>query len=202
MNKRASLRRPVAILTAGIIVALAALGTVAVASSRSHADSANALQYTVSHGTPVSASTMSQRAETALAASGATGQLYELGTRGDHAYYRGTQSDGSPCYAAGGGSDVATVACLYSNEEMPSALVDMSTVVIRRSDAPKMHLDSVEGIAADQVAAVGIERADGALVTTPVSGNSYRFDAEAIPADAVAIVALDASGKILQRKTV
>lgn len=184
-------------------LALAAIGSaVAVASSRTHASGASSPEFTVGRGTLVSPQLISSRAQSALSASGATGQLYLLGKQGDHAYYRDAQSDGNACYAVGSGTDITSVACLYSDQEMPAALIDMSTVVVRRSDAPNLHLESVEGIAADQVSAVGVERADGSIVTTPVSGNAYRFEPGAIPSDAVAIVALDETGKVLQTKEV
>ena len=64
------------------------------------------------------------------------------------------------------------------------------------------RLEAVEGIAADQVSAVGVERKDGSLVTVAVADNSYRFARDAIPSDPVAIVALDESGAVVQRKTV
>lgn len=201
-NGSRNTKRRGAILAAAI-VALVALGSaVAVASSRSHASSASTPPFTVGQGTLVSPQVISSRAESVLAASGATGPLYLLGKQGDHSYYRDAQANGSVCYALGSGTDILSVACLYSDQVMPSALVDMSTVELRPSDAPKIHLRSVEGIASDQVSAVGIEREDGSLVTTAVSGNSYRLEPDAIPTDAVAIVALDASGKVLQRKSV
>ena len=91
--------------------------------------------------------------------------------------------------------------CLKLGEEMPTALMDMSVVAIAPSAPSSPRLVAVEGIAADQVAAVGIEGKDGSLVTVRVPGNSYRFAPDAIPSDPVAIVALDESGAVIQRKT-
>ena len=143
---------------------------------------------------------MTDQQRRTLTVSGATDQLYPLGRNGDHAYYRAGGADGGTCYAVGNDSVLLEVGCLKLGEEMPTALIDMSVVAIAPSAPSSPRLVAVEGIAADQVSSVGIEREDGSLVTVR-PGNSYRFAPDAIPSDPVAIVALDESGAVIQRKT-
>ena len=145
---------------------------------------------------------MTDQQRKALTVSGATDQLYLLGQSGDHGYYRAVGADGHACYALGSDAALLSLACLHSGPEMPTALMDMSLFAINRSDGSMPRLVAVEGIAADQVSAVGIERKDGSLVTVSVADNSYRFARDAIPSDAVAIVALDGSDAVVERKTV
>jgi hypothetical protein len=135
----------------------------------------------------------------ALEATGATDQLSLLGKSGDHSYYRASTTDGRTCFAIGDGAHLRDLGCLHSDEEMPTALLDANRVAVTRDD-PVLHLFGDEGIAADEVSAVGLERSDGSLVTTRVVDNVYRFADAAIPSDAVAIVALDKSSAVLERK--
>lgn len=182
-----------------VVIGMAAAAlTFAVASPRS--DSSTTL-FTVGQGVQVPSQLMTDQQRRTLTASGATDQLYLLGQHRDHAYYRAVGADGRPCYAVGSDAVLFAMACLYSDREMATALFDMSVVTIDPSAPSSPRLVAVEGIAADQVAAVGIERRDGSLVTVRVAGNSYRFAPDAIPSDPVAIVALDESGAVIQRKT-
>jgi hypothetical protein len=188
-------------IIAGLVllaVGAAAGSTIAVASSGSGAPSTG---FTIRQGTPVPSQLITDRERTALTASGATDQLYLLGQKGDHAYYRALGADGQACYALGNDTAFLEVGCLHSDSEMPTPLFDISRVVVGPSSGSVLRLDSVEGIAADQVSTVAIERADGSLVTAPVSENSYRFADDAIPSDSVAIEALGANGAVLQRKS-
>jgi hypothetical protein len=187
--------------TALVVIGMAAAGLAfAVTSSRS--DSSSTL-FTVGQGVRISAQGITDQERTALTVSGATDQLYLLGQHGDHRYYRAVGADGHTCYALGSDAALLSLACLHSGPEMPTALIDMSCCgVIAPSGRAVFRLEAVEGIAADQVLAVGIERKDGSLVTTPVAANSYRFAPDAIPSDAVAIVALDSSGAVVKRESV
>jgi hypothetical protein len=183
-----------------VLIAMAAAGSAfAVASSRN--DSSSTL-FTVGQGVRISAQVITDQERTALTASGATDQLYLLGQHGDHGYYRAVGADGHTCYALGRDAALLSLACLHSGPEMPTALIDMSCCgVLTPSGRAVFRLEAVEGIAADQVSAVGVERKDGSCVTVAVSDNSYRFAPDAIPSDPVAIVAIDESGAVIQRKT-
>jgi hypothetical protein len=182
-----------------VVIGMAAAGLAfAVASSRSDSSTT---PFTVGQGVRVPSELMTDQQRKALAVSGATDQLYLLGKNGDHSYYRAVGAQGGTCYAVGNDSALLEVGCLKLGEEMPTALMEMSVVAIAPSAPSSPRLVAVEGIAADQVATVGIERKDGSLVTVRVAGNSYRFAPDAIPSDPVAIVALDESGAVIQRKT-
>ena len=189
-----------------VVVGFAILGSaIAVASSqpgraKSHR-AANAVNaFSLRSGTPVSPALISDQYKRALEATGATDQLSLLGKSGDHSYYRASTTDGHTCFAIGDGNHLVDLGCLHSDEEMPTALLDTARVAVTR-DHPVLHLIGDEGIAADQVSGVGIERSDGSLVTTPVADNVYRFADDAIPGDAVAIVALDRLNALIVRKT-
>lgn len=195
MTKRRSM------FAALVVIGMAAAGLAfAVASSRSDSSTT---PFTVRQGVRVPSQLMTDQQRKALTVSGATDQLYLLGQNGDHGYYRAVGAEGHTCYALGSDAALLSLACLHSGPEMPTALIDMSCCgVIAQSGRAVFRLEAVEGIAADQVSAVGVERKDGSLVTVAVAHNSYRFAPDAIPSDPVAIVALDESGAVIQRKTV
>jgi len=189
-----------------VVVAFAILGSaIALASSKSGraksqraANSSSA--FSLPSGTPVSPALISDEDKRALESTGATDHLSLLGKSGDHSYYRASTIDGHTCFAIGDGNHLLDLGCLHSEEEMPTALLDTARVALTR-DHPVLHLIGDEGIAADQVSTVGIERSDGSLVTTPVADNVYRFADDAVPSDAVAIVAFDNSNAVIVRKT-
>jgi hypothetical protein len=193
------------VVAALVVVGLAILGSaIAVASSKparakSHRATDAASSFSLRAGTPVSPALITDQYKQALEATGATDQLSLLGRSGDHSYYRASTSDGHTCFAIGDRTHLVDLGCLHSDEEMPTALLDTARVAVTREQP--VHLIGDEGIAADQVSAVGIERSDGSLVTTPVADNVYRFADDAIPTDAVAIVALDRSNAVIVRKT-
>jgi hypothetical protein len=197
MMRRSKVRRQWWILGAALALSGAAAGSaIAVASSTNATQDA---LFTVGQGVRVPSQLISDQEQTALSASGATDQLYLLGRRGDHSYYRAVGADGRPCYAVGSDAVLFAIACLHSDTEMPTALFDMGQGVLSPAEGALPRVVSVEGIAADQVAAVGIQRSDGTMVTTPVADNCYRFAPDAIRSDAAAIVALDASGGVIDR---
>ena len=151
------------------------------ANSGKHGSSPAASQaFSLRPGTPVTAGELSDAYQGALSGAGVNDQLDLLGTNGDHSYYRGVGSAGQTCFVIGNTLAPALVACLHSEEAMPTALFDANRVTMASDMAPQLVAD--EGIAADQVATVGIERRDGSLVTTPVTDNVYRFSDDAIPA--------------------
>jgi hypothetical protein len=191
-----------------IVVATAASGT-AIAIASSQAGKANGTRsrsdgtsFTLrQQGAPVAAHLISAQDRRTLSVTGATDQLYLLEQNGGHSYYRAVGLDGKTCYAVGDGSQIVRAACLHVDAQMPTALFDASSAVVYPNNPAAAHLVSVEGIAADQVSAVGIERSDGTRITTPVVGNTYHFPESSIPRDAEAIVALDSSGTVLAKKS-
>ena len=188
-----------------VVLGLAGLGSaIALASSKSgKAKSSQAIAFTLRSGVPVAPAEISGDYRDDLASTGAAAtQLALLGQQGDHSYYRGSTADGRTCFAIGDSSHLHLLetGCLHSDQAMPTALLDTARVTMSTDDYV-LHLTGDEGIAADQVSTVAIERSDGSLVTTPVFDNVYRFADSAIPSDAVAIEALDRSGVVLQRKT-
>ena len=203
MARAAKHKWVVAALTVG---AFAGLGSaIAVASpwsesAKSQRGANGVSSFSLRSGTPLSPALISDQYKRALQSAGATDELSLLGKSGDHDYYRASRSDGRTCFAIGDGNHLLDLGCLHSDEAMPTALLDTARVAVTR-EHPTLHLIGDEGIAADQVSTVGIERSDGSLVTTPVADNVYRFADGAVPSDAVAIVALDGSNAVIVRKT-
>jgi hypothetical protein len=188
------------------VLAFAIVGSaIAMASSQSGSARAQrganaADSFSLRSGTPVSPALISDQYKRALESTGATDRLSLLGKSGDHLYYRASTADGHTCFAIGDSNHLLDLGCLHSDEEMPTALLDTASVAVTR-DHPVVHLIGDEGIAADQVSTVGIEASDGSLITTPVADNVYRFADDAIPIDAVAIMAFDKSNAVIVRKT-
>jgi hypothetical protein len=190
------------VVVALLVVSVASLGSaIAVASSRSgKGNSPQSGALSLRAGTPVASSDVNSDYAAALESTGATAQLALLGEEGDHSYYRASTVDGRTCFAIGDGTHLLNSGCVYSSDQMPTALLDSARVTMS-PQGDVLHLVGDEGIAADQVATVAIERSDGSFVTTPVIENVYRFADAAILSDAVAIVALDKSGAVLERKS-
>jgi hypothetical protein len=176
------------------------LSAVAVATGTSEAKTS----FTLNAGRPVGTQLLSEQDRQFLDVSGATEQIYLIGRSGERSYFRIVGSGGGPCYGVGSGSNsvgFVSIGCLHSDEAMPTALVDMSGVVMDPLDG-SVRLERVEGIASDQAQEVGLERPDGSRVVLPIADNVYRFAPEAIPTDTVAIVALDESGAVIERKLI
>jgi hypothetical protein len=124
-----------------------------------------------------------------------------LGTRGGRLFYVIANSAGSDCYAVGPAAAVRyTLGQVACNAAFPSAsapLVDFTVVHGGLGKGSPGHVFRSEGIAADGIAAVGFESADGSLVgVQPVVGNLYASTAP--PAEAVhKLVALDSDSKVV-----
>ena len=77
--------------------------------------------------------------------------------------------------------------------EVP-AVIDMSSVAINPTDG-SWKLETLQGIAADGIAAVGFVDASGDLHTTPVTDNVYRLDGQALSGGPSSeLVGLDSKG--------
>lgn len=129
--------------------------------------------------------------------------IFLIGRHGDRAYYITRRSGQGACYASGEllQLQLLDVVCTRT-DELQTAVIDMSGVVIDTKTGLILRLAQVEGIAANEVNRVGIEVGGQLVATTPVQSNVYRFAKNDLPASAEAIVALDASGKMLWRKPV
>lgn len=143
--------------------------------------------------------------EKLLESVGAVGELRLLAERGDHAYYRMAGLNGQPCFAMGPARprSIGTAQCLKSADAMPSAVVDMSEVVLDPSTRAIVRFERIEGIAADGVASIALEDGGVMVATAPVVKNTYRLDHAQVPPTAPdAIVALDGDGAVLWRGSV
>jgi hypothetical protein len=192
------MRKAVAVAVAVTLVAAAAvIGLAARSGSASHG-------YTIGPGIPVAVSDFMAISQDRLHGLGAS-KIALLGARGDRAYLKIQRDSGETCYAAsraGAGRELLDVSCLEGDAEMPTPLIDMSGVAVDPSTGVVVRLAQVEGVAADEVAKVGIEAGGSLVTTTPVANNVYRFAKAALPSQADAIVALSKSGNVLWRKAI
>lgn len=149
---------------------------------------------TISSGTAVARSGFNQSDQSMLARIGATGAISLVGSVGDSAYYSIAGVDGGHCYASGSvSSGGLSGGCMPASVDVP-AVVDMSGVVMSPTDGT-WKLETLEGIAADDIAAVGFVDASGALHATPVKGNVYRLAGQAFTGGSSSeLVGLDSSG--------
>jgi hypothetical protein len=127
--------------------------------------------------------------------------LQLIGTRGDRAFYRGTDSDDHPCLAAGDANELGTVGfTLCSRDERPLTASDPVIVVPdvqMTADSAGWQLVRVDGFATDSVARVTVTDSAGAVVAhAAVVDNVFSL----APAGAVepgTIKAYDRSGKLV-----
>jgi hypothetical protein len=192
------MRKAVTVAAGAAVVAAAALIGLA-------AHSGGAGQgFSVGAGEPIAAASFSAVSQRRLEALGAS-RIGLLGARGGRAYLKIQRTSGETCYGAartGASRELLDVACLDGSNEMPTPVVDMSGVAVDPATGAVVHVVQVEGVAADQVATVGIE-VDGRIVaTTPVANNVYRFQAGTLPAEPDAVVGFSKSGDELWRKPI
>jgi hypothetical protein len=127
--------------------------------------------------------------------------LQLIGTRGDRAFYRGTDADNHPCLGAGDASELGTVGfTLCSRDERPLTASEPVIVVpdVQKTEASAhWQLVRVEGFAADSVARVTVTDSAGVVAAQArVVDNVFSI----IPATAVdlqTINAYDRSGKLV-----
>ncbi len=185
-----------ALCFASVLTAVAALGTGR--SSTSHASAG----YTISAGIPTAISSLSAISQKRLAAVDAT-EVRLLGVMQGRAYYKIKRATGQTCYGAATISAppaLLDIGCLRGGEEMPAALLDMSGVAIDPATGNVVRIAQVEGIAANEVSEVAMEAGGSTIARIRVTDNVYRFSPGEIPPRVDAIVALDASGRVLWKK--
>ena len=144
-------------------------------------------------GKPVSPSAASRKLGIA--------SLQLIGTRGNRAFYRGTDADNHPCLGAGDASDLGTVGfTLCSRDERPLIASDPVIVVpdVQMTEGSgRWQLIRVDGFAADSVARVTATDSGGAVVgEAQVVDNVFSI----VPAAAVepgTIKAYDRGGKLV-----
>ena len=144
-------------------------------------------------GRPVSPSAASRKLGIA--------SLQLIGTRGDRAFYRGTDVDNHPCLGAGDASDLGTVGfTLCSRDERPLIASDPVIVVpdVQMTEgSAQWQLVRVDGFAADSVARVTATDSVGVVVgEAQVVDNVFSI----VPAAAVepgTIKAYDRRGKLV-----
>jgi hypothetical protein len=144
-------------------------------------------------GKPVSPSAASRKAGIA--------SLQLIGTRGDRAFYRGTDVDNHPCLGAGDASDLGTVGfTLCSRDERPLTASDPVIVVpdVQMTEgSARWQLVRVDGFAADSVTRVTAADSAGVVVgEAQVVDNVFSI----VPAAAVepgTIKAYDRAGKLV-----
>jgi hypothetical protein len=127
--------------------------------------------------------------------------LQLIGTRGDRAFYRGTDADNHPCLGAGDASDLGTVGfTLCSRDERPLIASDPVIVVpdVQMTEGSgRWQLVRVDGFAADSIARVTATDSVGEVVgEAQVVDNVFSI----VPAAAVepgTIKAYDRGGKLV-----
>jgi len=127
----------------------------------------------------------------------------KIGTAGNASFFRVVSSSGRDCYGSGrtgAAWPFAAIICSTAAPYFPSAanpILDQSLV---GADSPSegLHFMSLQGVAADGVAAIqGLDPDGNTVVTTPVAANVYYEPAAKMPSNVVAIEAVDASGNVL-----
>lgn len=153
-------------------------------------------------GTPVSLTAADEKMLARFKAAGADlTAVTRLGVRGARVIYEVANTAGSNCYAAGNaqptGETLGQVECVPGFPSAENPIVDFTVVDGGIPSAPAVHVYRAEGVAADEVAAVGFQTSDGRLVgVTPVVHNLY--ESTAPPVDVVTkLVALDANNSII-----
>lgn len=148
----------------------------------------------IGSGTPTARSAFSDADQAMLTQIGATGSISLVGSVGDTAFYSIAGSDQGHCYAFGSASSGGlSGGCMPPDAEVP-AVIDMSSVVMNPTDG-SWKLDTLQGIATDGIASVGFVDASGDLHTTPVTGNVYRLDGQALTGGPSSeLVGVDSSG--------
>lgn len=140
------------------------------------------------------------------AASRAVGiaSLQLIGTRGDRAFYRGTDADNHPCLGAGSASDLGTVGfTLCSNDDRPLTAANPVIVVpdVQMTEgSARWELVRVDGFAADNVARVTATDSAGVVVgRAPVANNVFSF-VPAAGTEPGTIKAYDRAGRLVFSK--
>jgi hypothetical protein len=148
----------------------------------------------ISSGTPTARSAFSSADQAMLAQIGATGAISLVGSVDGTAFYSISGSDQGHCYAFGSASiGGLSGGCMPSDAKVP-AVVDMSTVAMNPTDG-SWKLNTLQGIATDGIASVGFVDASGDLHTTPVTGNVYRLDGQALTGGPSSeLIGLDSNG--------
>lgn len=125
----------------------------------------------------------------------ASGSVSLLGIRGGRAFYRVGDAQ-SHCYAVGDASSIGTLGALACWDRS-HPLMDFSVLDISAGSTSQMRFFRIEGIAADEVASVGVLGPDGHVAArVRVVGNLYSLPNP--PASAGrGLVALDGRGEAL-----
>ena len=128
---------------------------------------------------------------------GAVGPVHTIAVRGSRRYYRVMRGNGADCFGIGAATPKGDRFSLVCSTAFPSPERPILDSSVFGADAGEpLHVVAVEGFAADGIATIGLENAAGVMVSRiPVMGNVYRL--RGIPANAVRVVAFDATGKRL-----
>jgi hypothetical protein len=144
-------------------------------------------------GKPVSPSAASRKLGIA--------SLQLIGTRGNRAFYRGTDADNHPCLGAGDASDLGTVGfTLCSRDERPLTASDPVIVIpdVQMTEgSARWQLVRVDGFAADSVARVTASDSDGVVVGKAQVVDNVFSIAPATAVEPGTIKAYDRGGKLV-----
>jgi len=128
-----------------------------------------------------------------------------LGSRNGRNYFRFTSTSGHDCFGtgrAGSAWPIGVISCRTAAPYFPSATEPILDVSVVGADAgdQRLHFYRVQGFAADGVGQINVLDAPGAIIdVVPVIDNVYDSGATPLPAAAVEIEAVDASGNVLSR---
>ncbi len=129
------------------------------------------------------------------------GDVSLLATRGGRLYYRIANQTGHDCFAVGPAQPMeyrlGQIMCAAAFPSEAQPLLDFTVLRQPEADASSARVLRSEGIAANGIAEIGFETADGRVVAvTPVMNNVYHVVAP--PGQHVTrLVARDASGAVL-----
>jgi hypothetical protein len=127
--------------------------------------------------------------------------LQLIGTRGDRAFYRGTDAENHPCLGAGNASDLGTVGfTLCSRDDRPLTASEPVIVVpdVQQTEgSSRWQLVRVDGFAADSVARVTVTDSAGSVVAqAPVVNNVFSI-VPAAAAEPGTVKAYDRGGRLV-----
>jgi hypothetical protein len=147
----------------------------------------------ISSGVGVARTAFSNADQAMLARIGATGAITKVGSVGGTAFY--SIAGGGSCFAFGSETHGGlSGGCMAAGATIP-AVLDMSGIVMNPADG-SWKLETLQGIAADDIASIGFVDGNGVVHTTPVVANVYRLSGQSlVGGPASELVGLDANGK-------
>jgi hypothetical protein len=176
----------------GLCVAIAVI-SIAVFSDRSEASAVGGT--TISSGVPVQASALPAGTKRYLEIDHYVGPVKEVGELRGTSFFSGTNDNGESCFIRQSTTDPSDASSFCHSSGSVSELNQLLPLIeirVSSSSADENTITDVSGVAADEVAAVGLIGNNGDLYKTEVKNNVFKMPEEEIPnGQPKALVVLD-----------